>query len=188
MDRSMTQSRFVPPLRGGMNPGRTAGVTTPGSFANAPDVGGPLMFSSPDAPGMPAPSEKTAWDFLPAGWSVERVGGAGRGAKEAHGLEPAGFETGETRVVEFETARGERMRVTYPKGFAPITQLESARLGIVTREMKRVAEREPHFEELFPGKGAEAVRDEIAAGRLVIPCASGVRAGRRAMRTWARAP
>ncbi len=169
MDRSMTQSRFVPPLRGGMNPGRTAGVTTPGSFANAPDVGGPLMFSSPDAPGMPAPSEKTAWDFLPAGWSVERVGGAGRGAKEAHGLEPAGFETGETRVVEFETARGERMRVTYPKGFAPITQLESARLGIVTREMKRVAEREPHFEELFPGKGAEAVRDEIAAGRLVIP-------------------
>lgn len=161
-------TRFVPPVRGGMNPGRTAGVTTPGSFANAPDVGGPLMFSSPDAPGMPAPSEKTAWDFLPAGWSVERVG-AGRGAKEAHGLEPAGFERGDSRVVEFETARGERMRVTYPKSVAPITQLESARLGIVTREMKRVAEREPHFEEMFPGKGAEAVRDEIAAGRLVIP-------------------
>ena len=63
-------SRFNPPLRGGLNPGHTPGVTTPGSFANAPDVGGPLMFSSPDAPCMPAPSTKTAWDFLPDGWSV----------------------------------------------------------------------------------------------------------------------
>ncbi|HNW41931.1 MAG TPA: phosphomethylpyrimidine synthase ThiC, partial [Opitutaceae bacterium] len=47
--------------------------------------------------------------------------------------------------------------------------LEAARLGIVTPQMKRVAQREPHFEVLFPGHGAEAVRDEIAAGRLVIP-------------------
>ncbi len=155
-------SRFVPPLRGGMNPGRTAGVTTPGSFANAPDVGGPLMFSSPDAPGMPAASGKTAWDFLPEGWSVRR-------GDETHGLEPAGFNASGKRVVEFVTARGERVRVTCPEGFAPVTQLESARLGIVTPEMRRVAEREPHFEELFPGKGAEAVRDEVAAGRMVIP-------------------
>ena len=155
-------SRFVPPLRGGMNPGRTAGVTTPGSFANAPDVGGPLMFSSPDAPGMPAASGKTAWDFLPEGWSVRR-------GDETHGLEPVGFKTSGKRVVEFVTARGERVRVTCPEGFAPVTQLESARLGIVTPEMRRVAEREPHFEELFPGKGAEAVRDEVAAGRMVIP-------------------
>ena len=35
--------------------------------------------------------------------------------------------------------------------------------------MRRVAEREPHFDVLFPGKGAEAVRDEVAAGRMVIP-------------------
>ena len=67
-----TASRFLPPLRGGFNPGNTPNVTTPGSFAHAPDVGGPLTFSSPDAPGMPAPSEKTAWDFLPEGWSVKK--------------------------------------------------------------------------------------------------------------------
>ena len=69
--------RFLPPLRGGFNPGSTPNVTTPGSFANAPDVGGPLTFSSPDAPGMPAPSDKTAWDFLPELWSVSDLGAMG---------------------------------------------------------------------------------------------------------------
>src|SRR5690606_38196529 len=49
-----------------------------------------------------------------------------------------------------------------PPGFVPITQLEHARLGIVTPEMKRVAEREPHLT-------AEQVRDEVAAGRMIIP-------------------
>jgi phosphomethylpyrimidine synthase len=49
-----------------------------------------------------------------------------------------------------------------PAGFVPITQLEHARLGIVTPQMRRVAEREPH---LTP----ELVRDEVAAGRMVIP-------------------
>jgi phosphomethylpyrimidine synthase len=61
----------------------------------------------------------------------------------------------------------------YPRGFTPITQIESARLGIVTPQMKRVAEREPHFAALFPSAdgslAAIAVRDEVAAGRLVIP-------------------
>lgn len=42
--------------------------TTPGSFAQPPDVGGPLAFSSPDTPGMPAPSDQTAWDFMPSSW------------------------------------------------------------------------------------------------------------------------
>ncbi|MCH2169429.1 phosphomethylpyrimidine synthase ThiC [Myxococcota bacterium] len=49
-----------------------------------------------------------------------------------------------------------------PEGFEPVTQLEHARLGTVTPEMKRVAEREPH---LTP----EIVRDEVAAGRMIIP-------------------
>jgi phosphomethylpyrimidine synthase len=49
-----------------------------------------------------------------------------------------------------------------PADFVPITQLEHARLGIVTPQMRRVAEREPH---LTP----ELVRDEVAAGRMVIP-------------------
>src|SRR5207245_10608976 len=42
------------------------------------------------------------------------------------------------------------------------TQLEHARLGIVTPQMQRVAEREPHMT-------AAQVRDEVAAGRMVIP-------------------
>jgi phosphomethylpyrimidine synthase len=49
-----------------------------------------------------------------------------------------------------------------PAGFEPVTQLEFARLGIVTAQMRRVSEREPHLE-------PEQVRDEVAAGRMVIP-------------------
>ncbi|MFO0683575.1 MAG: phosphomethylpyrimidine synthase ThiC [Sandaracinus sp.] len=123
-----TTSRWTLPLRGAHNPSSTRAGTTPGSFANAPDVGGPLSFSSPDTPGMPAPSTKTAWDFLPDGWTRSK-------------------ETG------FAIA---------PAGFVPVTQLEHARLGIVTPEMKRVAEKELHLT-------AEQVRDEIAAGRMIIP-------------------
>jgi phosphomethylpyrimidine synthase len=122
----------LPPVQGSTSQG-----TNPGSFANAPDVGGPLTFSSPDTPGMPAPSEKTAWDFLPAGWQ--------RDPKTGHATAPAGFE--------------------------PVTQLEHARLGRITREMRRVAEREGHVT-------PEQVRDEIAAGRLVIPANTVHRAGR----------
>jgi len=151
-----TLSRFAPPLRGAANPGTANAATTPGSFANAPDLGGPRAFSSPDAPGMPAPSDKTAWDFLPEGWSSVLLAEAPSGA-------PCGSFCGESRsVVEFRSARGEWRRVIFPKGFAPITQLESARLGIVTPQMRRVAEREPHL-------AAELVRDEVAAGRMVIP-------------------
>jgi phosphomethylpyrimidine synthase len=115
------------PLRGAHNPTTLGEGTTPGSFALAADVGGPLAFSSPDTPGMPAPSDKTAWDFLPPGWM--------RGAD--------GFAIA-------------------PEGFEPITQLEHARLGTVTAEMRRVAERERH---LTP----EQVRDEVASGRMIIP-------------------
>ena len=114
----------LPPLGG--NPSSTAQGTSPGSFANPADIGGPLSFSSPDTPGMPQPSEKTAWDFMPEDWQL--VDGAW----------------------------------TPPADFEPITQLEHARLGVITPEMKRVSEREPH---LTP----EQVRDEVAAGRMVIP-------------------
>jgi phosphomethylpyrimidine synthase len=123
----MSMPTWTLPLRGAHNPSSTAEGTSPGSFANRADVGGPLTFSSPDTPGMPAPSDKTAWDFLPEGWR-----------------------------------RGENGFAVAPEGFEPITQLEHARLGIVTREMRRVAERERH---LTP----EQVRDEVAAGRLIIP-------------------
>lgn len=47
-------------------------------------------------------------------------------------------------------------------GRQPVTQLESARAGVVTPEMRRVSEREPH---LTP----EQVRQEVASGRMIIP-------------------
>ncbi len=118
----------LPPL--GQDPSSAAQGTTPGSFANPPQIGGPLSFSSPDTPGMPAPSEKTAWDFMPPDW--RRV----------------------------EDAAGVRWEA--PAGFEAITQLEHARLGVITPEMRRVSEREPHL-------SPEQVRDEVAAGRMVIP-------------------
>jgi phosphomethylpyrimidine synthase len=125
------EPKFTLPLVGAFNPSSTKAGTSPGSFAKKADVGGPYAFSSPDTPGMPAPSEQTAWDFLPAGWA----------------------KTG-TTVQDF--------RAVPPAGFEPITQLEHARLGTTTPEMKRVAEREKHLT-------AEQVRVEVAAGRLIIP-------------------
>jgi phosphomethylpyrimidine synthase len=114
------------PLRGAANPSTQRDGTNPGSFANAPNLGGALTFSSPDTPGMPRPSDKTAWDFLPEGW------------------------------------RRDGDRAVAPAGFRAVTQLEHARLGTVTPEMRRVAEREPHLT-------AEQVRSEVAAGRMIVP-------------------
>jgi phosphomethylpyrimidine synthase len=114
------------PWRGAKNPSTDGEGTNPGSFANPADLGGPLTFSSPDTPGMPAPSTRTAWDFLPAGW------------------------------------RREGARAVAPAGFVPATQLEHARLGNVTNEMRRVAEREPHLK-------SEQVMTEVAAGRMIVP-------------------
>ncbi len=122
---SATESHPLP-LRGAHHPSTLKQGTSPGSFANAPDVGGPLAYSSPDTPGMPAPSDKTAWDFMPPDWI--RVDGRWRA----------------------------------PEGFVPVTQLEHARLGIVTPEMKRVAEREKHL-------SPEQIMGEVAAGRMIIP-------------------
>ena len=133
------------PLRGAANPSTEREGTTPGSFANRAQVGGPLSFSSPDTPGMPAASDKTAWDFLPVGWRIEVVASWQDGC------------AGHNRADE-----GLYIRAVAPEGFVPVTQLEHARLGRITPQMRRVAEREPHL-------SAEQVRDEVAAGRMVIP-------------------
>ncbi len=109
-------ARHRVPLRGAANPSSGSQGTTPGSFAASPDVGGPLTYTSPDTPGMPEPSEKTAWDFNPRDSAPHQA----------------------------------------------VTQLEKARLGMTTPEMRRVADREPH---LTP----EQVRVEVAAGRMIIP-------------------
>ena len=142
---SPNQVVHAAPLRGAANPSTTAAGTSPGSFANAAQIGGPLAFSSPDTPGMPAPSALTAWDFLPQGWSIEAVA--------THAIGCSGHSC---------VAIGAFIRAVAPRGFVAITQLESARLGIVTPQMVRVAEREGHLTAL-------QVRDEIAAGRMVIP-------------------
>jgi len=102
------------PLYGAGDPSANNQGTAPRSFALKPDIGGATTFSSPDTPGMPAPSDKTAWDFNP-----------------------------------------------YPIT-NPVTQLEHARAGTITPEMSRVAQREPHLT-------VEQVRDEVAAGRMIIP-------------------
>jgi phosphomethylpyrimidine synthase len=84
---------------------------------------------------MPEPSTKTAWDFMPSDWVRRR------------GFE-SNYESHEAWIP--------------PAGFSPVTQLEHARAGAITPEMRRVAAREPHLT-------AEQVRDEVAAGRMIIP-------------------
>jgi phosphomethylpyrimidine synthase len=127
----MSDAWVLPPLGG--QPSRRRAGTTPGSFASPGRVGTPWTFSSPDTPGMPAPSDKTAWDFMPPDWTC---------------LDPA------------DRARPEAWAP--PAGFAARTQLEHARRGTITPAMRRVAEREGHLT-------ASQVRDEVAAGRMVIP-------------------
>ena len=158
--------RFAAPIHKGPdglapNPSSARAGTSPGSFALPADIGGvrgPLMYASPDTPGQPAPSDKTAWDFLPPGWSCENRGTA----DTPHCPGGCNCDSATRTVYTFRNARDETIAVTVPAGFTPITQLDHARLGVVTPEMRRVARREPH---LTP----EQVRDEVAAGRMIIP-------------------
>jgi len=104
----------IMPIHGAANPSTFKQGTSPGSFALEAHVGGATTYSSPDTPGMPAPSTKTAHDF---------------------NLSPHA---------------------------TPVTQLEHARQGTITPEMQRVAVREQHLT-------AAQIRDEVAAGRMIIP-------------------
>ena len=118
------------------SPSSTNAGTTPGSFANAPRIfagrSGALTYSSPDTPNMPVPSDRTAWDFMPDNWTRR-----------------PGFDNDYERAEAWQP----------PSDFQAITQLEFARLGVVTPEMHRVAEREQHLT-------VEQIRDEVAAGRI----------------------
>jgi len=127
----------LPPV--GQNPSSNKEGTTPGSFALPARIragrAGALTFSSPDTPNMPGTSDKTAWDFMPPDWQLR-----------------GGFEADYEQAAAWQA----------PTDFAPLTQLDFARLGVVTPQMQRVAEREGHL-------SPEQVRDEVAAGRMVIP-------------------
>lgn len=136
----MSDQHFPYPIPAiGQNPSSEQAGTNPGSFANPPKIQpgtkGAYTFSSPDTPGMPPASEKTAWDFMPENWTLK-----------------SGYEN------NYECAEAWQV----PEGFEASTQLEFARLGVVTPEMHRVAEKETHLT-------AEQIRDEVAAGRMVIP-------------------
>jgi len=139
----------------GHNPSFERAGTTPGSFAKQPQIlpgrAGAYTYASPDTPGMPPASDKTAWDFLPDGWQTEEFK-----------TSPNGGTLKNNGEVVFEQADGTWRRVRFPISFQPSTQLEFARLGVVTQQMVRVAERESHLSTL-------QVRDEVAAGRMVIP-------------------
>jgi phosphomethylpyrimidine synthase len=143
MTKPANGARFVfdPPTSGASNPSSHSQGTTPGSFARKADIGGPLAFASPDTPGMPEPSAYTAWDFLPDGWTIEQHPAGCRGHNQ--GSEPI-------RAVPADPS------------FEPVTQLEHARLGRVTPQMESVAAAETHLT-------AEQIRDEIAAGRMILP-------------------
>jgi phosphomethylpyrimidine synthase len=138
MNHAERAAGYLPQIEASSPASQPAG-TTPGSFSRAPRISsgraGALTYASPDTPGMPAPSEKTAWDFMPQDWSLR-----------------PGFEADYERPEAWQA----------PAGFQPCTQLEFARLGVITPQMQRVAEREPHLTAL-------QVRDEVAAGRMVIP-------------------
>lgn len=138
IDHAARAAEYLPVIEAD-DPSSSHAGTTPGSFARAatiaPGRAGALTYASPDTPGMPVPSEQTAWDFMPDDWTLRP--GFDKDYEHAEAWEP-------------------------PAGFQPITQLESARCGIVTPQMQRVAERETHL-------SAEQVRDEVAAGRMVIP-------------------
>jgi phosphomethylpyrimidine synthase len=146
------RSYALPPL--GDNPSTEKQGTTPGSFAKRGAVGTPWTYASQDTPGMPPVSPYTAWDFLPEGWQTFVVP-----AGEDVELDPGDADS---RVVRISEPDGSTRVVLYPRGFTPITQLESARLGIVTPQMQKVAMREPHLT-------AEQIRVEVAAGRMIIP-------------------
>ncbi len=151
MPGSSIDREYQLPLISPQSDSRKTG-TNPGSFAQPaqilPGAAGRWTFSSPDTPGMPPPSQRTAWDFLPDSWSTREVG-----------VQSGSNQPGQ---VVFAQADGSWREVTFPAGFQPVTQLESARLGVITSEMRRVAEREPHLT-------AAQIRDEVAAGRMIIP-------------------
>jgi phosphomethylpyrimidine synthase len=148
------------PLRGATNPSSLRGGTNPGSFANAPDVGGRRAYSSPDTPGMPAPSEKTAWDFMPTGFRMD-------GDRAAA---PAGF----TPVTQLEhawlgTVTPEMRRVAERE---PHLTAEQVRVEVASGRMIIPANRVHLSYSLDPMAVGRAARTKINANMGASPVAS----------------
>jgi phosphomethylpyrimidine synthase len=157
MDNAYFKRYEIPSL--GSNPSSAGEGTTPGSFALPPQIrpgaAGARTFTSPDSPGIPSPSAMTAWDFLPAGWRTEER------SRESAPVTARPYQSGVESIL-FEQSDGTWRQVDLPTDFEPQTQLDMARLGVITAQMQRVSEVEGHL-------SATQVRDEVAAGRMVIP-------------------
>jgi phosphomethylpyrimidine synthase len=143
---------YDPPYQGANNPSSTESGTAPASFALRADIGGPYAYSSPDTPGMPMPSAYTAWDFMPHGWTPVEIDERRQRLRSTIRTEPSPSAP----FIPIPPRRYEA-----PADFTAVTQLEHARLGAITAQMQRIAEREGH---LTP----EQVRDEVASGRMII--------------------
>ena len=153
----MTQSPHPGPPS---SPSSTKG-TNPGSFANPADLGGPLSFSSPDTPGMPQPSEKTAWDFMPEDWRFE----------DGEWHAPEGF----VPMTQLEHAR---LGVTTPEmervaEREPHLSAEQIRVEIAAGRMVLPANKVHLAGELDPMVIGRASRTKINANMGASPVSSG---------------
>ena len=123
----------------GNNPASLAQGTTPGSFALPP-----LLAAGAAGARTFSSPDTPGMPPLPA--------------KTAWDFMPPDWELRPEFKDRHETADAWQP----PAAFEPVTQLEHARLGTVTAEMQRVSTREGHL-------SPQQVRDEVAAGRLIIP-------------------
>jgi len=165
MSRDFSSSRpqryELPPL--GNDPSSEGQGTTPGSFANLPAVGDPLTFSSPDTPGMPAPSDRTAWDFMPADWVQD---------PEGRWHPPAGF----VPVTQLEHARvghvtPEMQRVSERE---PHLSAEQIRIEVAAGRMVIPANRVHLAHQLDPMAIGRASLTKVNANMGASPVSSGM--------------
>ncbi len=157
----MSDARIDPRPEPAANPSSRGQGTNPGSFANAPDVGGPRAYSSPDTPGMPEPSERSAWDFMPTDWTC--VGG------QWHA--PEGFRP----ITQLEHAR---LGITTPEmervaAREPHLTAEQVRDEIASGRMVIPANRVHLGMQLDPMAIGRATRTKINANMGASPVSSG---------------
>src|SRR5262249_57000327 len=116
--------------------------------------------SAPPAPrGRRPRSHGPAGALLPAGWATEEAQVSSPVPLAASG--GTGLQTCAGSAT-FEQGNGTFRRVTFPAGFTPVTQLEHARLGIITPQMRRVGRRGPQL-------SAGPLPDPEGRARLALP-------------------
>ena len=125
------------------------------------DIGGPRSFSSPDTPGMPQPSEKTAWDFMPDDWTLV----------DGQWHAPAGF----VPITQLENAR---LGITTPEmervaEREPHLDVEQIRIEVAAGRMVIPANKVHLAGKLDPMAIGRASRTKINANMGASPVSSG---------------